>query len=99
MLKELITIRHLENVMNKIILLTGSIVGYAYSMEFFIAYPYEQWAFLPVRAGSTKSIFINRARSRGCPGPLLVGLLDDDQLQRALAAGVLVEGACAPASR
>jgi len=48
-LKNLITIRHLEN-MAKIILLTGCIVGYAYSMEFFIAWysgnPYEQFAFM-----------------------------------------------------
>jgi molybdopterin-containing oxidoreductase family membrane subunit len=36
-LKELITMRHLEN-MNKIILVTGCMVGYAYSMEFFIAW-------------------------------------------------------------
>jgi molybdopterin-containing oxidoreductase family membrane subunit len=41
--------RHLEN-MNKIILLTGSMVGYAYMMEFFIAWYsgslYESFAFL-----------------------------------------------------
>jgi molybdopterin-containing oxidoreductase family membrane subunit len=36
-MKEFITLRHIEN-MAKIILLTGSIVGFAYSMEFFIAY-------------------------------------------------------------
>ncbi|MFH1466297.1 MAG: NrfD/PsrC family molybdoenzyme membrane anchor subunit [Pseudomonadota bacterium] len=36
-LKELITLRHLEN-MAKIMLLTGSLVGYAYAMEFFIAW-------------------------------------------------------------
>ena len=36
-LKNFITMRHLEN-MNKAILLTGSIVGYAYSMEFFIVW-------------------------------------------------------------
>jgi Ni/Fe-hydrogenase subunit HybB-like protein len=35
-LKDLVTIRHIEN-MNKIILLTGSLVGYAYGMEFFVA--------------------------------------------------------------
>ncbi|MCA9290785.1 MAG: polysulfide reductase NrfD [Phycisphaerales bacterium] len=48
-LKDFITMRHLEN-MNKIILLTGSIVGYAYSMEFFIAWysgsMYEGFAFI-----------------------------------------------------
>jgi molybdopterin-containing oxidoreductase family membrane subunit len=48
-LQDLITIRHLEN-MNKIILATGLMVGYAYSIEFFIAWYsgniYEQFAFL-----------------------------------------------------
>ncbi|MBK27872.1 MAG: hydrogenase [Verrucomicrobiales bacterium] len=47
-LDEIVTIRHLE-VMSKVILVTGSIVGYAYGMEFFIAYyggnPYELYAF------------------------------------------------------
>ncbi|MHC4773792.1 MAG: NrfD/PsrC family molybdoenzyme membrane anchor subunit [Planctomycetota bacterium] len=36
-LKDFITMRHLENI-NKIILVTGSMVGYAYLMEFFIAW-------------------------------------------------------------
>jgi molybdopterin-containing oxidoreductase family membrane subunit len=36
-MKDLITLRHLEN-MAKIILVTGSMVGFAYSMEFFIAW-------------------------------------------------------------
>ncbi len=36
-LQDLITAKHIDN-MAKIILLTGTIVGYAYSMEFFIAY-------------------------------------------------------------
>jgi len=48
-LEEIITIRHMEN-MCKIILLTGSMVGYAYGMEFFIAWygqnPYESFAFV-----------------------------------------------------
>ncbi|HCS53548.1 NrfD/PsrC family molybdoenzyme membrane anchor subunit [Rubinisphaera sp.] len=48
-LEEIITIRHLEN-MCKIMLATGTIVGYAYAMEFFIAWyggnPYEQFAFV-----------------------------------------------------
>lgn len=35
-LKDIVTIKHIEN-MNKIILLTGSLVGYAYGMEFFVA--------------------------------------------------------------
>ena len=47
--KELITVRHLEN-MNKIILVTGTMVGYAYAMEFFVAWysgnPYEKFAFI-----------------------------------------------------
>jgi molybdopterin-containing oxidoreductase family membrane subunit len=48
-LKELITLRHLENI-TKIILLTGCIVGYAYLTEFFIAWysgsAYEQFALM-----------------------------------------------------
>ncbi len=48
-LKDFITLRHLEN-MNKIILVTGSMVGYAYTMEFFIAWYsgslYEAFAFV-----------------------------------------------------
>jgi Ni/Fe-hydrogenase subunit HybB-like protein len=47
-LKNIITLRHLENCC-KIILLTGMIVGYAYMMEFFIAWysgsPYEGFIF------------------------------------------------------
>jgi hypothetical protein len=35
-LKDIVTMKHIEN-MNKIILLTGSLVGYAYAMEFFVA--------------------------------------------------------------
>ncbi|MDG1899876.1 MAG: polysulfide reductase NrfD [Phycisphaerales bacterium] len=48
-LKNFITMRHLEN-MNKVILLTGSMVGYAYGTEFFIAWYsgelYEKFAFI-----------------------------------------------------
>ena len=48
-LKDFITMRHLEN-MNKIILGTGMIVGYAYTTEFFTAWysghHFEQFAFL-----------------------------------------------------
>ena len=48
-LKDIITMHHLE-MMNKIMLVTGSIVGYAYSMEFFIAWysgnEYERYAFI-----------------------------------------------------
>jgi hypothetical protein len=36
-LEHIITMRHLEN-MNKVMLLTGSMVGYAYAMEFFMAW-------------------------------------------------------------
>jgi Ni/Fe-hydrogenase subunit HybB-like protein len=47
-LQDLITMKHIDN-MAKIILLTGTIVGYAYCMEFFIAYysanPYELQTF------------------------------------------------------
>jgi molybdopterin-containing oxidoreductase family membrane subunit len=48
-LENLITMKHLEN-MNKIMLATGSIVGYAYATEFFVAWysgnPYERFTFL-----------------------------------------------------
>jgi len=47
-MKDFITLRHIEN-MAKIILATGMIVGFAYSMEFFIAWysgnQYELYAF------------------------------------------------------
>ncbi len=47
-LQDVITVRHVE-LMCKVILATGSIVGYAYGMEFFIAWyggnPYELYAF------------------------------------------------------
>jgi Ni/Fe-hydrogenase subunit HybB-like protein len=35
-LKDIVTVKHIEN-MNKVILVTGSLVGYAYAMEFFVA--------------------------------------------------------------
>jgi molybdopterin-containing oxidoreductase family membrane subunit len=48
-LKNLVTLRHLEN-MCKIVLATGMMVGYAYAIEFFIAWyggnQYEQFAFI-----------------------------------------------------
>jgi Ni/Fe-hydrogenase subunit HybB-like protein len=48
-LDHLITLDHME-VMNKVILTTGSMVGYAYGMEFFIAWysghPYEIYVFM-----------------------------------------------------
>ena len=51
-LKDLITINHIE-MMNKVILLTSSIVGYAYMMEFYMAWfsqeQYEQFVFFNTR--------------------------------------------------
>ncbi len=48
-LKDLMTMKHLEN-MNKIMLVTGSLVGYAYSIEFFTAWysgnEYERYVFI-----------------------------------------------------
>jgi Ni/Fe-hydrogenase subunit HybB-like protein len=48
-LDHLITLDHME-VMNKVILVTGSMVGYAYGMEFFTAWysgvPYEHYVFI-----------------------------------------------------
>ncbi len=48
-LRDIITLRHIEN-MNKILLATGSMVGYAYLTEFFIAWysgnGYEQFTFV-----------------------------------------------------
>jgi molybdopterin-containing oxidoreductase family membrane subunit len=48
-LEDVITVRHIE-LMGKVILATGSIVGYAYGMEMFIAWyggnPYERYAFM-----------------------------------------------------
>jgi molybdopterin-containing oxidoreductase family membrane subunit len=48
-LEDIITLRHVE-LMCKVTLATGSIVGYAYGMEFFIAWysgnPYERYAFI-----------------------------------------------------
>ncbi len=47
--KNYVTLDHME-VMNKIIMVTGLLVGYAYGSEFFIAWysgaPYEQYAFI-----------------------------------------------------
>ncbi len=51
-LKEYITLEHIE-VMNKVILLTGSIVGIAYLTELFVAWysmnKFENWAFMQNR--------------------------------------------------
>jgi molybdopterin-containing oxidoreductase family membrane subunit len=47
-LEEIITPRHID-IICKVTLVTGSIVGYAYAMEYFIAWysgnPYERWTF------------------------------------------------------
>jgi Ni/Fe-hydrogenase subunit HybB-like protein len=48
-LQEIVTMKHLE-LMNKIMLVTGTLVGYAYAMEFFIAWysgnNYETYVFI-----------------------------------------------------
>ena len=48
-IEHIVTMRHFEN-MAKVTLLTGMIVGYAYSMEFFVSWysgnPYETFAFV-----------------------------------------------------
>jgi molybdopterin-containing oxidoreductase family membrane subunit len=53
-LKDLVTSKHIEN-MNKIILVTGSLVGYAYAMEIFIAFysgnDYEGFTFINRTSG------------------------------------------------
>ncbi|MEZ4256709.1 MAG: NrfD/PsrC family molybdoenzyme membrane anchor subunit [Polyangiales bacterium] len=53
-LHNIVTVKHLE-LMNKIMLATGSLVGYAYAMEFFIAWysgnPYEWHVFRWNRLG------------------------------------------------
>jgi len=53
-LEDFITVKHLER-MNKIILLTGMMVGYAYAMEFFMAWYsgniYEQFIFITRATG------------------------------------------------
>jgi Ni/Fe-hydrogenase subunit HybB-like protein len=53
-LKELVTIRHLDN-MAKIVLATGMMVGYAYAMEFFIAW----------YSGNPTELFVFRNRAFG----------------------------------
>ena len=53
-LKDIITLKHLEN-MNKVILTTSLIVGYAYAMEFFIAW----------YSGNQKEAFTFRHRAFG----------------------------------
>jgi molybdopterin-containing oxidoreductase family membrane subunit len=57
-LDDMITRNHVDK-MSKIILLTGSIVGYAYLMELFIAWysanPYEKFTFFSARIGVNNS--------------------------------------------
>ncbi len=76
-LEQLITIDHLEN-MTKIMLATGSIVGFAYGIEFFIAWysgnGFEQFAFLESRVWTVR-----------------LGVLDDGHLQCDFSATVLVQ--------
>ncbi|MFO0641386.1 MAG: NrfD/PsrC family molybdoenzyme membrane anchor subunit [Polyangiaceae bacterium] len=52
-MRSIVTMKHLE-LMNKIMLTTGSLVGYAYAMEFFIAWysgnEYERYVFFVNRA-------------------------------------------------
>ena len=68
-LKEYITMEHIE-VMNKVIVLTGSIVGIAYLTELFVAWysmnKFENWAFMQNRV----NVF----------SPLWMGLLHHDEL-------------------
>ena len=75
-LKELMTMRHLEN-MNKIMLVTGSLVGYAYAMEFFIAWYCGQ---------RVRALRVHQPAT----GPYWWAYLDDGHLQRDLAAALLV---------
>ncbi len=97
-LKDIITPRHID-VMAKIILLTGTIVGYAYIMEFFIAWyggnMYEEHAFLRSRvAGPVTDAADHGPGRKTLPPPavgtVLVGVLLHDELQRHLAAVLLV---------
>jgi molybdopterin-containing oxidoreductase family membrane subunit len=59
-LKDLVTIRHLEN-MNKIILATSCMVGYAYAVEFFMAWysgsMYEFFAFVNRAGGPYRTAY------------------------------------------
>ena len=77
-LQRVILMRHLE-LMNKFLLLTSMLVGYAYAMEFFIAWysgnQYEMAHFLHNRP----------------IGPVLVGVGLDDELQHARPAALLVQ--------
>ena len=78
-LKRYITMLHLE-AMAKVILLTGTIVGFCYLTEFFVAW-YSGNLFERYR--------LRQPRDR----PLRLGLLDDDELQPFRAPAPLVEAA------
>ena len=80
-LQNLITIKHLEN-MNKIILVTGSIVGYAYCMRVLHRLVQRQ---------HLRALHVPESRLRS----VLVGGLVDVHLQRLHPAAVLVQEACA----
>ena len=76
-LEHIITLRHFDY-MAKIMLVTGSMVGYAYATEFFTAWysgnPYEL-------------LHVHEPRAR----PVRLGLLDHDHLQRDQPADLLVQ--------
>jgi len=69
-LEDVITVRHVE-LMCKVTLATGSIVGYAYAMEFFIAWysgnPYERFAF--INAPSVRTLGLLDHDFVQCPHP------------------------------
>ena len=96
-LKDMITPRHID-VMSKIILLTGSIVGYAYIMEFFVAWysgnMYEGYAFLRSRAAGPVTDALHYLFPHAVPSlpwaPYWWAYYCDDELQRPHAAGLLV---------
>ena len=93
-LHNIVTMRHLE-LMNKIMLATGTLVGYAYAMEFFIAWysgnPYEQYVFIkPPRLGFSTERQL---------GAVLVGVLRHDLLQRHQCRSSSGSSAARPASR
>ena len=75
-LQNLITMKHLEN-MNKIILVTGSMVGYAYAWS----------SSSPGMAGTLRDVYFRQPRA----GTLLVGVLVHGHLQRARPAALLVQ--------
>ena len=77
-LQDLITMKHIDN-MAKIILLTGTIVGYAYLMELFVAF-------------YSGAIYEMDAFKFRIAGPYWWAYAAMMSLQRAFAAGLLVQG-------